>query len=278
MLSDGGVFPDYLEQIDSDIQAVNFGENGIDSLLVRERVREALKIARPDLMFVLLGDNDYNTAFHNSIIPTYFDRLGWLLRLPYLFESEPAEITHFASHDFYWYKRLHQPELFNFLQKIGLFNIDIQKYQPINSLITQYCTQNLGVILDMASAQQIPVVVMTPIENLRAEPFGDIKTTTTLYKRGLSSTDYGESIRLLKAAKDTELFTYDLRAKSDIIESIRSLNRKNVYVLDLEKVLEKREFAFGSEDFVDYVHYNDRTHLMVADILYDFLSHNHLIE
>jgi hypothetical protein len=121
------------------------------------------------------------------------------------------------------------------------------------------------------------VVLMTPVGNLHAEPFGDITVVTRHYRAGMASTDYKQSIAELKKARDAELITYDLRAKSPLIGYIRKVNRPNVHVLDLEKRLEEMRFGFGNEDFVDYFHFNDRSHRLLADVIYDFLKKNGLL-
>lgn len=276
LLSDGGVFPDYLEEVGDNLQVVNLGVSGIDSFSVRERVRETLAVARPDLIVINFGHNDINCAYQGYILQAYFTQFDWLLRIPYAFSDNSQPVSKFAPLEFFWYKRLYRPRLFNAFQRLGLLKINGKDYEPINRLILDYFIRNSSAIMDMAAAQNIPVVFMTPIGNLRAEPYGDITTTTEWYRKGLATNDYDQAIKYLKMARDAELFTYDLRAKSAIVEYLRSIQRPNVYVLDLEKTLEKRHFSFGSDVFLDYFHFADQTHRLTADIIRDFLARNQL--
>jgi hypothetical protein len=92
----------------------------------------------------------------------------------------------------------------------------------------------------------------------------------------MQSAEYQRSLDFLRVARDSELFTYDIRAKSQLVEYIRKLNQQNVHVLDLEKYLEEKHFGFGAEDFVDYFHFNDRSHRMIAEGIYSFMKQHHI--
>jgi hypothetical protein len=276
ILSDGGVFPSYLEQRHSDLRVVNLGVMGIDSFLVRQRVFEALAVAKPDIIVLFLGHNDYNEAYHNSIQPDRFEKFDFLLKLPYVFFYKNKPVSPFATEEYGWFARLHRPRIFNLLQQMGMLTVRDADFEPVNALILDSFIRNNEAILDLAASRGIPVVLATPIGNLHAEPFGDIRTTTALYRKGMAEKDYTRSIGLLREAKDSEIFTYDLRAKSGLIRYLRGLKRPHVYVLDLEKRLEEMQFGFGNADFVDYVHLNDRSHRLLADIVYDFMRRKKL--
>ena len=272
MLSDGGTFPEYLQQAHDDLQVVNLGIIGIASSSLRQRVEDALAVARPDIIVVYYGDNDYNNAYQGFILPNYVDTFDWLLRLPYLFHDKEKPLSPFAPDGgFGWFARINRPKLYNLLQQCGLLTIDHAAYASFNQLILDNFIRNNAAILDLAETSGIPVVLITPIGNLHAEPYGDIRETTADFRKGMATTDYRQSLALLKSARDTELFTYDLRAKSPLIDYLRSVSRRQVYVLDLEKSLEARHFGFGYGDFLDYVHFSDRTHRLLADVISDFL-------
>ncbi len=53
---------------------------------------------------------------------------------------------------------------------------------------------------------------------------------------------------------------------------------RNVYMMDVVREFRERKFEFGYADLLDYVHMNDRTHRLVADLLYEFLAKNRLIK
>ena len=277
VLSDGGTFPEYLESEHPGIQTVNFGVSGIDSFSVRQRVTEALAAASPDLIVLYFGHNDYNNAYQGVIIPGHYERFDALLRIPFFLHDPEKPSGVLSSDTFYWYSRYQRPRLIQFFERLHLVNLDIAQFAPVNRLILAHYIRNTETILDLAAARKIPVVVLTPVGNLRAEPFGDLKATTALYRRGMASAGSGESLQLLRRARDAEIMTYDLRAKTPLLEYLRSLRRRQVYVLDLERRLEERGFTFGYEDFLDYFHFNDRTHRLVADIIFNFLVDKRLI-
>jgi len=275
--SNGLVFPDYLEALDPDLQVINLGENGIDSSSVLYRVWQALDIAKPDVIVLLFGHNDYNYAYQGYLLKKYFNKLDWLLRIPFLFGYRNGPVGQFEIIDFSWYARLHRPKLFNFFQRLGWLKIKGQEYAPINQVVLNSFKKNLGNILGLAAAKDIPVVLMTPIGNLQAEPFGEERITTALYRKGMASSDYEQALRYLKMARDSEIFTYDIRAKSQLLEFIRSIREPGVHILDLERKLEELRFDFGPGGFTDYFHYDDRTHRAVAEIIYDYLEAEQLI-
>jgi len=276
LLSDGGVFPDYLEQHDRELNVINFGISGIDSFSVRQRIMEALALARPDLIILFFGHNDFNTAYHSVILPEYFEKFNALLRLPYLFHNKEKRTGVMLTDDFYWYSRLTRPKLYQAFQKLNVLALDHTAFEPIDALILEHFIRNYEAVLKVASTIDVPVLVLTPIGNLRAEPYGDLRTTTAWYRQGMTTRDYEQSLTLLKKARDSEIITYDLRAKSGMLNYLRSLRRPGVYVLDLENSLEKKQFGFGYSDFLDYVHLNDKTHRMLADMVYDYLVQNNL--
>ena len=275
IVSDGVVFPARLEQQHPELRVINLGVMGIDSFLTKRRVSDALSAARPDLIILYMGHNDYNEAYHGVILPAYFEKFDSLLWLTYLFSTEKPALAD-ASDRYYWFMRRHSPRIYEAFQGLGLIDIHSDDYLPVNRLILDYFIGNYDAILKLAAAQGIPVIAITPVGNLRAEPYGDYRTTTALYRKGLVEGNYEQSLAYLKKARDTEILTYDVRAKSPVVEYLRKINRPGVRVLDLEKILERMHFDFGHSDFLDYVHFNNRTHRLVAEIIYDFLRENHL--
>jgi hypothetical protein len=270
MLSDSGrTFPDYLAESHNDIRVVNLGVSGIDSFSIRQRVSEALSAARPDLILLYYGDNDYNSAYHNALLPAYFEKFDSLLRLPYVFYSTTGAYE--------WFARLNRPKLYKFFETLRLIRIDHTAFEPANQIILDYFILNNEAILKMASDRSIPVVLITPVGNLHAEPYGDTETST-FYGNGMAATDYLQSHVSLQKAIDTEIFTYDLRAKSPLFRYMRNTDYPNVHVLDLGRKLEEKRFGFGKDDFLDYVHFNDKSHRLVAGVIYDFLKQNNLIK
>lgn len=277
-ISDGNTFPYYLNEGRDNLHVVNLGVDGINSVLLRQRVAEALKIARPDIIVLYFGHNDYNNVYQGIVMPRYFDKFHLLLWPSQLINMGSRKPCVLEYDEYYWYSRLTRPRLIKLFESLGLIEIRQDQYEPINKYILDKYVTHSTAIMDLAASKGIPIVFITPIGNLRAEPFGDIDTTTKLYDRGMKESNYRESIGYLKAAKDKEIFTYDLRAKAPLVNYIRNMQIANVYALDLERQLEDSEFEFGYSNFLDYFHFNDSTHRIVADAIYRFIKEKNLID
>lgn len=279
LLSDGTIFPEELARLRGDLDVVNLGVSGIDSLSVRQRVADALAAARPDVIVLYYGHNDYNNAYQGFLVPRFYRQFRLLLRLAFVFRDRTQPRDVLMADTWYWYSRLMRPRIFQAFQSVGLVDLDrAGGFAAINDLILTAYRRNNEAILSLAAAQRIPVVLMTPVGNLQAEPFGDVDSTTYWYRKAKAAAGYRETIGFMKAARDAETLTYDLRAKSPLLEYVRACARPGVYVLDLERLLEEARFGFGYDDFLDYFHFNDRTHRLVAALLADFLVRHGLAE
>lgn len=277
VISNGGTFSDFIELNHPELQVVNFGLSGVDSFTIRQRVGEALSFARPDIIILYYGHNDYNNAYQGFIMPRYFEKFNFVLSVLRRFHNfdEPTGVI--LHQDQYWFARLYRPILYKLFEKIGLINIKSSDYAPINELIAKHYEQNNEAIMDMAASKKAPVILITPVGNWHAEPYGDINTTTALYQQGMATTDYRQSIHKLILAKDSETLTYDLRAKSLIVQYIRKYSQPGVYVLDLEERLEAMRFNFSYSDFLDYFHFNEKTHSIIARLIYDRMEQAGLV-
>lgn len=277
VLSDGRTFPQYLEEDHADLRVVNFGVSGVDSFSVRHRAASALAAARPDVIVLYYGHNDYNSAYQNYVLPTFFQQGDAFLKLRYFFYDPAVPTGPFAEGAYYWFARQRRPILFQMLQHLRLVNPDSRAFEPVNQLVLDTFIRNNNALLDLAASLNVPVVMITPVGNLHAEPYGDVDSTTRLYQQGLAATDYEQSWTYLKQAQDSEIFTFDLRAKSPLVNHIRNLRRPNVFVVDLETRLKAMRFGFGHDEFLDYFHFNDRAHRVVATIIYESLAENRLV-
>lgn len=276
VISDGATFPAYLGLERDHLHVVNLGINGLSSALVRQRVDDALAVARPDVMVFYMGHNDYNNVYHGLVIPEYFDQFEYLIWPSYLISAALRRLAGEERQDFHWFSRMTRPRIFKLFQRMGLVDLRQEDYAIVNDFALQNFVENTNAIIAKTTALGIPVVFVTPISNLRAEPFGDLETAR-LYELGMRSPDYRESLRYLKAARDRGFLTYDIRAKSPLVDHVRSLSYTNVHPFDLEGLLESRGVEFGYADFLDHFHFNDRTHRIVADAIYDFLEERRLI-
>lgn len=277
VLSDGMTFPHYLAASRRDLQVVNFGISGIDSISLHRRVEQALAVARPDIIVLYFGHNEYNNAYHGFILPRYFPKFDYLIRPAYLMYDENRPVTTFATGEYAWFSRLLRPRLYLALQRLRVMTLRHEDFSDINQVILDTFIRNSSAIMAMAAYRGIPVVFITPVCNLRAEPYGDLEGTSELHRRGLATEDRITSLSALRSARDAEFLTFDLRAKTPLLTYIRSIRQSGVHILDLEQELDARGFEFGDNDFADYFHLNDRSHRLVADIISGFLVGEKLV-
>ena len=268
IISDGKLFYQYLEEEleknNPSLKILNFAVMGIDSFSAERRlvdVFEAIKI-KPDLIIFYMGHNDYTNVYHFTIA-RFYDSFDFFLKPSYFFSDK--------KFDYFWFASLKRPIILKVLQQLKLINILDENYGSYNELILEYFKKKMEETMGLCLARKIPVILVTPVGNLRVEPYGDIKIVTDNFKRGLRSSNYEEAIDYLTEAKDGEILTADVRVKSELNDYLRSINRPHVYIFDLEKKLKNERFEFGNSDFLDYFHFNDKTHKLVADYLYEFI-------
>jgi hypothetical protein len=126
-------------------------------------------------------------------------------------------------------------------------------------------------IINITASNNIPIILIIPIGNLRAEPYGAIDEVTYYYEKGLRSKNYSQSIYYLKKAREAETLTSDIRVKQGLIEYLKSINHTGVYTYDLESELTSEKFEFGNHDFIDYFHFNENSHKLIAAHIYNFI-------
>ncbi len=260
-----------------DARVTNFGIPGIDSYSIKKRVSQALQFApaKPKVLILYYGHNDYNVAYDNIINIAYDGSFNTFLKIGnYVSGGKfnfPEQKFVFNSEKFgelYWYARFRRPEFLNLAQKAGLFKVKNDMYDEYNGMILEHFKKNTEEILLMAREAGIPVILVTPIGNLHAKPYGAIEIVDKSYKQGISARDYKESHDLLMKARDNEVFTGDIRGKTPLNEYLRSLhNGKSVFVFDLERDFTEAKFAFDESNFMDYFHFNDKAHQKIAGYL-----------
>ncbi|OGP14829.1 MAG: hypothetical protein A2052_08370 [Deltaproteobacteria bacterium GWA2_54_12] len=280
VITDKLTFSQYLEQDlqpnNSNIKVVNFGIPGIDSYSIKLRVAQALNSAStPKAILLYFGHNDYNVAYKYVLHPYWEESFNVFLKLTYHLSGRkfnfPDQKFVFRSdnyNDFYWYAMFTRPVFFDIAQRLGLYKVDNGKYDGYNLKILEQFKKNTSEILDMAAAKGIPVIIVTPIGNLSAKPHGSIDMVDKSYQMGMSARNYAESVRHLTKAKDNEIFTGDMRAKSQLLDYLRTLHDGNkVFVFDLEKDFIQAGFKFDGSNFLDYFHLNDSAHRAVGSYI-----------
>jgi lysophospholipase L1-like esterase len=274
VISDRGTFADYLGQrlsgTDTNVRVVNMGLSGIDSFAIEKRVRAALSeaVKKPDLMIFYFGHNDYSNSFFLYITPNYLSYFDPLIKIRYMMDPGTRNKTGIP---FSYYAGLTRQKIFKSLLLLHLLRLNASDFKPCFGEILKHYKTNTGLIIKTAAGANIPVIFITPIGNLHAEPYGDMKETAYFYKKGLEIRDYNKSIFYLTKAKDSEFLNFSIRAKSDMNDYIRSLRGKNICVYDLEKYLIKTKFKFNGGNFTDSLHLNYKTHEIIANGLYDII-------
>jgi lysophospholipase L1-like esterase len=276
VITDGNTFTNYLNKYYNDINAINLGVAGIESQSLKKRIDYCLNLAEPDMVVLYFGHNDYNMAYHNSVLSNFFSRFDLLTRIAYVLHDKTRRTDVIWHQDLFWYSRLFRPVLYDGLNRIGLLNLDTINFDDVNNQILHYYIQNTEAILNSVSRKNIPVIIITPIGNLAARPYGGNKTHL-LYSDGIKEPYYYDSVRLLKEARDKEFMTYDIRAKTALLNYIRGIKKNNVFILDLESELESRHFNFDYTGFIDYFHFNDKTHQLISHVIHDYLKKNELL-
>jgi hypothetical protein len=272
-------FPSYLEKIlnskkNSSYKVVNLGVEGIDSSQIKKIYVRSIAIKKPNLTIIYAGHNDYNNAYNNYINPHYYlirnrEIRIFLGKLIHLFGENHKDMSVVFRFNI-------EPRLLKFFQKTKLLHMDYSFFSTCNSLILKNYAQNIFEILAMSKRDKIPVIFITPIGNLEAEPFGVNNMTYHVYQIGFAEKNYSKRFYYLNKAKDHEIFSGDLRAKSELNDFLRGLANQT-YIFDLESDFRSREFSFSYENFFDYLHLRREAHFQIASALYTFLLKENLI-
>ncbi|MDY6987685.1 MAG: SGNH/GDSL hydrolase family protein [Thermodesulfobacteriota bacterium] len=288
LLSDG---PNVAQLLDQKLKThnpktkvINFGILGIESGSVKHRMMQALgaRPYKPKLIILYYGHNDYNNPY-TEIINQHFDSFSLFLRVAFLFSKGklnfPDQSFVFNGDNypiFHWYNIFNRPKILKLLQQMGLFSVKEEHgrfFDRWNGKILQEFKRNNEDIIRLAASFHIPLLLITPVANLHAEPYGSA-TTTSYYEKGVAATAYHDAIDFLTKAKDSEIFTGDVRAKSPLIDYIRTIEMGNVHILDLQNILIDTKCDFDGTCFLDYFHLTRRTHQIVADHIVELIVQN----
>ncbi len=249
-----------------DLTVENLGRSGVESGALRRIFDEALARAphRPDLLVVYAGHNDFNVAYHGSVARQYdlFEPLLGLLSVL----SERGR-----RHGYHYFLRFRMPPLLERLQALGLVRLRPPGLATVDREIRARFRTHLDGILAAARDSDVPVLLVTPVGNLLARPYGRREETTVLYGfgRALAGTEVG--LRLLEGARESEFLTYDIRARSALVEELRARTGDGLYVVELDRWLEKRGLRLSPRLFADYLHFTPWGHEQVAACLSEFL-------
>jgi len=258
------------------IDVYNFGVESFDSFDLEKLIKATVKFRKPDLMIYYEGHMDYEAAYLTGIKREFYFLRGNFFR--YLFgvasfkKEKAGSLEKIAEIGDWIIRSTVEPNLLNFLQKFGLVSIPPDPFTGYNRLIERYYERNIKEIIGFCGQQDLPVIFVTPIANLKVKPFGVYGITQKYYLLGLKERDYRKTITYLNKARDSEIFTCDLRAKSGLNDFLRGLDSEDVYVLDLETRLMDEKFGFDYEYFYDIGHMKPGLHRIIAAYLSDFIE------
>lgn len=275
-------FPYYLEEelnragFAKTVAVTNLGMFAHDSYSIKDTIGRVLKQRKPDLILLYFGHNDYGRAYLRFLLPDWLN-LVMQRELDALYAIGRFLFRIPNTVDSYFLGRVYRPFFLDLFQRFNLMTIEAFPAARMNEIILGQFKANEEAVLQMARDQHVPVVVVTPIGNVRMKPSGVYREVHALYEKGLGERDVRQQYRYLKAAQDKEIYTYDIRAKSDLNVYLRSLRRDDVHVFDLENKLLEQGFTFSSEWFVDYFHFNDDGHKRVAHEIAAFLEQEQLL-
>ncbi|MFC1549135.1 hypothetical protein ACFL5E_04165 [Candidatus Omnitrophota bacterium] len=262
----------------------NLGITSADSYGINEIAEGSLDRMQPDLaIYCYDGGMDYESAFYAAGIKNEFYPLKIAsirkisARLPLKGFGWWRTIFLYME----WFNRTYlQPYLINFLQGIGVLRLDISGLEDVNSLVEDDMEKNVKDLARMTRKRGVPLIFVTCPTNLEAQPFGLYDVTQELYEKGMSQDDHNKRFKYLMMARDTEVFTGDLSAKSSTYEIFRGLDEegyRDVYVVDLPGELLDGGYSLGYEYFYDYGHMRPAMHELIAERLNDFIKEKNIL-
>jgi hypothetical protein len=262
------------------VRVYNFGVSSFDSFDIKGLMEVTVNYRKPDLIIYYEGHMDYTGAYSTVIRRNFYLLKGGffknLIGLSSLNKFD--NWNKFAdAGDWILYSSI-EPRLINLMQKLKIIAIDPAPFSGYNQLILRYYEKNIAEIINFAKDKNIPVVFITPVANLEVKPFGVYEITQNYFTLGMKEKDYRKRIEYLTCARDSEIFTADLRAKSGLNEFLRNLDGKGAYILDLEGILMRNEFEFNYEYFYDVAHIKPKLHKIIAEHIYDFIKTKKIIK
>jgi hypothetical protein len=277
VISDNNTFVFYLNKdlknAGHNVEITNFAYSGADSFILKEIIKSKLSNHKPDIIILSPDGDDYTRVYHKLILPKFHTSfLDIFLKFSYFFYKDRKYFL--PSDEFDWFARLNKPRVLDFLQTQGLVGFNTSKYRVFNTMILESYKSNIQATLDIIG--EVPTVLIIPVQNLEARPYGNREDVWKKYSAGLAANNYNESIKLLMEAKQNEIYSPDIFLKLDTIEWLRNLEAPNRVILDFQSELERAEFEFGDKNFIDYCHMRDNTHRLLAEQLMTVLENNFL--
>lgn len=253
----------HLAEAGRNIQVTNIGWEGMTSWDLRARLDTALaQVDQGDLtvdgVVLYLGHNDVTYTLHYALAMPRFDAL---IAPTWVAVGEPFRER--DAGDQYWiFAHRRVPRILKLLQEVGWLHLEPETFAPLEEAAVARFRTEVGAMVDTLRARGIPVLLVTPVGNLDTEPYGPIQVTTRLWQEGLATEDPAVRLQLLLLARDSEVFTPDMRAKSSLLNVLRDLGthpgpQVPVQLCDLEVRLPAKGLGIGDDLFVDPVHLSE---------------------
>lgn len=257
----------------------NFGISSFDSFDIKECFAEALKkLPKPEVIVFYEGHMDYEAAYYSVIKPNFYLLNNYFFDLVsgINFLNRVDNWEKFIFMGRWLIRSIIAPRVLFFCQQIGVLRLNSQEFERFNQKIVASYKINVNTMINYAKMANIPFVIITPVCNLEAKPYGDMKTNY-LYEAGLKEKHYFKRIEYLKKAKASEFISADIMAKPSLNEFLRNLKSPGVYVYDLERYLVEKKFSFNYKYFYDGSHIKPNLHRIIGESLFNFLNEKRLI-
>jgi lysophospholipase L1-like esterase len=265
----------------------NYGNHGFDSYSLYNRLKVAVAARPPNLVLIYSGHNDFTYAYWNHVLPQLYlvsgaPLLQALARLGFamgkmLQNREPGA----PGPPFEEFKAATlEPAMFRLVNRsMGLFSGRKALFEKVNKLALQAYGKNMAAMLRICREAKVPVLLVTPVFNLHFRPAGADGEAEELFNRGLAAASYEERTKLLVQAKDADVFSGMIRAKSILLDYLRGLHAlPGVSVLQLDKELYSTEQPLDGTQFEDSLHLIEPFHVLVAQHIYKHIKSNGLLD
>ncbi|MEA9357605.1 SGNH/GDSL hydrolase family protein [Bacteriovorax sp. PP10] len=257
----------------------NYASSCKDSDFVRRCFEKSLK-ARPDMVVIYTGHNDFTNRFHPHAISSLVQKVPWIFDLvTYLrFHSRTYSLV---------------AEFFNDKSRPnGSYGINSEiEYQARHKEVTGHLIENFQIVSGIAEENKIKLVMIVPVSNLTEfePPPRELNNVFFDTKRNQAMKLISDGRDNLKKGKtDLALFDFIKARDNDPVpsrlttEAYKQLktnfsDRDNLLLVDFEKELEttfpdKHKFGcdlFGGHETAqcDQFHLNARGHQLLSDFL-----------
>lgn len=257
----------------------NYASSCKDSDFVRRCFEKSLK-ARPDMVVIYTGHNDYTNRFHPHAISSLVQKVPWIFDLVTYLRFHSRSYALVAE----FFKDKGRPN--------GSYEINSEsEYQARHKEVAGHLIENFQIVSGLAKENKIKLAVIVPVSNLTEfePPPRELNNVFFDSKRNQAMKLIGDARNKLKKGKiDLAFFDFIKARDNDPVPSrlttevykqlkINFSDKDNLLLVDFEKELEttfpdKHKFGcdlFGGHETAqcDQFHLNARGHQLLSDFL-----------